>query len=329
MKHLIVTADDFGVFPAINEGIIDAVNAGKVNSVAVLANYKGHVLPNAPYGTKYENSLTNVKWLINNTQANQPEIGCHLTVTSGRPLTGDKMDFACDGDGNFHSYGNFRNFKEPEQLKKLYDELCAQVEELKSVPGCSVKHLTNHHTSLTLFRHHFDEYLKVAKKFGLPIRSADVRPSKRQETYLWILDRKLTSDIPKEEREAMLEFQAKIADEFRKNPFGVKGPDFLDSRHYGPVGLLPATRIAAFWLAKAKRKKLDEFFEEFEKSTEKSVELLLHLAKPGFLTVDRSNHLDYSGVDRNYFDSRALELKAIRDYDLRKWKGVEHKGWSF
>ncbi len=101
MKHLIVTADDYGVFPAINERIIDAVNDGKVNSVSIFSNYKGAVLPNAPSGTPYEDALTNVRWLVNNTQGKSPELDCHLTVTSGKPLTGDKMNFACDQQGNF------------------------------------------------------------------------------------------------------------------------------------------------------------------------------------------------------------------------------------
>ncbi|MDG1435644.1 MAG: ChbG/HpnK family deacetylase [Saprospiraceae bacterium] len=40
-KNLIVTSDDFGVNPSVNDAIINAVNAGKVNSIAVFPNYDG------------------------------------------------------------------------------------------------------------------------------------------------------------------------------------------------------------------------------------------------------------------------------------------------
>lgn len=326
MKNLIVTADDYGVFPSINEGIITAVNAKKVDSVSVLSNYKGAVLPDAPSGTRFENSLTNVKWLINSTKENSPEIGCHLTVTSGKPLTGNKMEFACGSSGNFNDFSDFKNFTEPEQLKNLYNELCAQVEELQSV--CTIKHLTNHHNSLTLFPHHFEQYMKVAQKFNLPMRSADVRPKERQERYLWVQDRLLTGDIPKAEREQILAFQEKIVEEFRNNPFGVRGPGYLESRHYGPIGLVPFARIINFLLPGKKREKLNEFYSEFEKSADKSVELLMHIAKPGILLVDASESLDYSGVDRSYFDSRVVEFNSIMGVDFSEWSAVERRGWG-
>jgi predicted glycoside hydrolase/deacetylase ChbG (UPF0249 family) len=40
-KNLIVTSDDFGVNPSVNNAIINAVNAGKVNSIAAFPNYDG------------------------------------------------------------------------------------------------------------------------------------------------------------------------------------------------------------------------------------------------------------------------------------------------
>ena len=43
MKNLIITADDYGVFPSINQGVKEAILNGKVNSVACLANYKDSV----------------------------------------------------------------------------------------------------------------------------------------------------------------------------------------------------------------------------------------------------------------------------------------------
>src|SRR5688500_6181825 len=117
MKHLIVTADDYGVFPAINDAILDCVKAGKINSVAVLPNYDGN--------GHYASSVQNLQRLLNLSDGNV-DIGCHLTITSGKPVTTDKMAFACDSEGNFKSFTAMRNYHTAEQLKAIEDELCEQ-----------------------------------------------------------------------------------------------------------------------------------------------------------------------------------------------------------
>src|SRR4051812_27086814 len=91
MKQLIITADDFGVYPSINEGIKSAVLKGKVNSVAVLPNYK--------------DSIKNTKELLEAVQ-NKVEIGCHLTITSGKPLVATTETFM-----NGSSFRSFDNLK--------------------------------------------------------------------------------------------------------------------------------------------------------------------------------------------------------------------------
>src|SRR6476620_3508454 len=141
MKHLIVTADDYGVFPAINEAVIEAAKAKKINSVSVLANYDG--------AGNYRSSQENLKILLDEA-GEELDIGCHLTITSGKPLTKEKMDFIRDEDGNFLSYRSFRNFKSPAEKAALKNELCAQVDRLHELTGFKIKHLTNHHNSLTL-----------------------------------------------------------------------------------------------------------------------------------------------------------------------------------
>lgn len=327
MKNLIVTADDFGVFPSVNEAIIDAVKAKKVNSVSVFANYKGEVLPGAPAGTRFETSLANARWLVNETEAAPPEIGCHLTVTSGKPLTGERMDFLCDAWGNFRSFKEYTNFRKPEQLSRLKDELCAQIEELKSV--CTVKHLTNHHNSLTLFEHHLGVYVQVAQQFGLPMRSVDIRPADRQKHYISIQNLFLMDNIPENERREMKKFQERIKVFFGAVEPKVNAPAYMDSSHYGPIGLLPAGAMVGM-VIRHKRKELERFFTDFESNSDNCAEFLVHLAKPENGIVNRSRHLNYAGVDRNYFDSRALEFRSIMEFEyggLSNW--FEHRGWTF
>lgn len=319
MKHLIITADDYGVFPAINGAILEAVKEGKINSVAALANFDGH--------GQYPGSVENLKRLIGVAEG-KAEIGCHLTITSGKPVTGDKMKFACDAAGNFLSYTSMRNFKTPQELKALEEELCEQVKRLESVNGFKAKHLTNHHNSLTLFPHHFKVYMDVARKFNLPMRSTLIRPDKRQNFYMQYLDRRLSNSIHAIDRDEMLKFAKGIGDFFKAEGTALKSPQVLDSRHYGPVSLLPLVRLAEQLLVRRKRKGMDELYASFKAGEENSLEFLLHLARPGRFSVDRSRDLDYTGIDRSYFDSRAIEFKSIMGYDTGQWEGVARKGWG-
>jgi len=322
MKHLIITADDYGVFPSVNEAVIGALEKEKLNSVSVFSNYNG--------SDKYDSSETNFRKLLDKA-ANLPfetEFGCHLTITSGRPITGDKMNFVCDDKGYFRSYTEMPNFKKPEQLQALKEELIAQVEYLERIQKGSVRHLTNHHNSLTLFPHHYDVYMEVARLMKIPMRSACVRPELKQNIYLRFLNYSLKDDIHAIDREKLRDFATKIVSYFNDNANGVKAPQVLDSRHYGPLSFLPV-RLAQPLLVSQKRKNLDALFSDFTASNDNSIELLLHLATPKWSGVDTSKDLDYPGVDRGYFDSRVIEYLSITGYDIKKWKDITVKVWKY
>jgi predicted glycoside hydrolase/deacetylase ChbG (UPF0249 family) len=319
MKHLIVTADDYGVFPTINEAILEGVREGKLNSVAVLSNFNGH--------GQYPGSVENLGRLIEASEG-RADIGCHLTITSGKPITGDKVKFACDAHGNFFSITNLRNFKSPEELRALEEELCEQIKRLESVNGFKVKHLTSHHNSLTLFPHHFKVYMEVARKFNLPMRSTLIRPRKRQSFYLKYLNHRLSGTIHAMDRSEMMKFARGICDYFKANSGTLKSPQVLDSRLYGPVSPSLLVRLVEGLLVRLKRRSMDKLYESFKAGEENSLEILLHLARPGLFSVDRSRDLDYTGIDRSYFDSRVIEFKSIMGYDMGKWEGVERKGWA-
>ena len=81
MKKLIITTDDYGVIPSINSAIIEAINKNKVNSVAAFSNYDG--------SRKYKSAVANAKILLDKTNGNV-DLGCHVTITSGKPITEDK-----------------------------------------------------------------------------------------------------------------------------------------------------------------------------------------------------------------------------------------------
>ncbi|MFL5751952.1 MAG: ChbG/HpnK family deacetylase [Bacteroidia bacterium] len=320
MKHLIVTADDYGVFPAINKGVIEAAKSRRLNSVSVLANFAGN--------ENYPGSLDNLEHLLNETSdlPDELEIGCHLTITSGKPLTGDKMSFACDSQGYFLGYTEMKNYKNPEELAAIKEELCEQVKQLESRGNFKVMHLTNHHNSLTLLPHHFSIYMEVARLFHLPMRSTRVRPEGRQNFYLRFLNFKLRDDMNPADRADIERFAREVEDYFRVYNAGIKAPEVLDSRNYGPISFIP-TRLVEYLLVAQKKQNFDKLYRSFINAQEDSLELLLHLAKgSGALGVDHSHDLDYPGIDRGYFDSRVAELSAVMGYDFN-WENVEIKGW--
>jgi len=159
MKKLIVTADDFGVFPSVNQGIKEAILDGKVNSVACISNYK--------------DSVKNAKDLLNEV-VNKTDIGVHLTISSGKPLV-------LNSNSSFIHNGYFKPFGEldiddiEKQLPELKRELIAQVEVLKD-SNVPVNHISCHHNTLTTTKALFQTYLEVANKFNFPMRSVNLIP---------------------------------------------------------------------------------------------------------------------------------------------------------
>ena len=68
---VIVNADDYGYFPGVSQGILDAARGGVVTATGILAT--------SPY------FATHVPWL---TACAEVDVGVHLNLTTGRPLTG-------------------------------------------------------------------------------------------------------------------------------------------------------------------------------------------------------------------------------------------------
>lgn len=325
MKNLIITADDFGVFPAINEGVYEALKARKINSVAAFANFEGK--PATAASAAISSSVENARELHNRFGDNV-DIGCHLTITSGKPVTGDKIDFMCNA-GYFRDYTEILFFRSPAQLKLLEEELCAQVDQLVHTAGVPVKHLTCHHNSLCLIEEYFHVYLEVARKFKLPMRSVNVRPEKENNLYLKHIYRKLRDDMPAEDRHEVLRYKDIITHCFGEHCDGVRSPDRVDSTHYGPVGLFPGLFVGLLkgLFAWNKNRQLKNMLEEFEASEERHLELMLHLGNNKNKHITQQVSTMYPGVAPNYFDSRAAELKSILKYAFENHQEINRNGW--
>ena len=119
--NLIVTADDYGVSPAVDDAIIDSIKKGLVNSVTVLMNFEGSV-----------DALKRLaRFLRDKNLTNSVGVGIHLNVVTGKPILDDfNGSIVKDKSGNFHTSGHYLNTKSielPNQVQ-INKELISQID---------------------------------------------------------------------------------------------------------------------------------------------------------------------------------------------------------
>lgn len=125
MRPIVFCADDLGMGPDADEGIVRAVGTGLVREVSLCVT-----------GPHTEASLRRVTAL-------GASIGLHLSLTFGRALTGPIVGLT-DARGRFHGLGRVlarARFADPERLRA---EVRAQLERLRQL-GVEPTHLNGHH----------------------------------------------------------------------------------------------------------------------------------------------------------------------------------------
>ena len=116
MTKIIFTADDYGCVDEIDKGIRYAIKGKMTNSVAVFANGPNRIKSFAAIKKLQDGKLV--------------DVGCHLTITSGSPLS-DVTEFS-KGD-RFRAYyelkrkGTFSKKKREKIKVLLRTELEAQI----------------------------------------------------------------------------------------------------------------------------------------------------------------------------------------------------------
>ena len=150
-KRIIVNADDFGLSPNINRGIIEAVQAGVVKSASMLAN-----------GEAVDDALERA--------GKRPElgIGLHLSVVFGKPISpSEKIPSLIFAKGEFaRGYGQFlrRYLTGGVKLAEVEYEWEQQREKLDSL---EIDHLDSHQ-HLHLLPGLFKLAVRLAEKWGIP-----------------------------------------------------------------------------------------------------------------------------------------------------------------
>lgn len=148
--RLIVNADDLGMSPGVNKGIVESMINGVVTSTSLMVN-----MPSAPQGV---------------AQALQHKlaVGMHLNLTSGRPiLPPRKVPSLVRADGTFHTHAEFRRRLIGLQisLREMYLEFSAQVEAARRM-GIEPTHLDTHH-HLHLWLPVAGVLLRVGRRYGI------------------------------------------------------------------------------------------------------------------------------------------------------------------
>jgi len=128
-RRLIVNADDFGLTPGVDRGILRAVAAGSVSSVSIMANLAEGVAVAALAAAYPEVSL-----------------GAHLNLTTGRPLRpGRELPSLVDATGEFLSLATLTRRALAGRVRgaEVARELEAQLARLRG-HGAAVDHVDSH-----------------------------------------------------------------------------------------------------------------------------------------------------------------------------------------
>ncbi|MBP2652069.1 MAG: YdjC family protein [Firmicutes bacterium] len=150
MLKLIINADDLGLTPGCNAGIVQAMTQGLISDTTLMIN-----MEHAPAAVE----------LLKTNGINK--VGLHLNLTCGRPvLAVSEVPTLVDGEGRFRrkvvQAVQFMSAKEVEQ------ELNAQVEKFLAT-GLTLTHLDSHHHAHS-YPVVLDIAIKLAQRLNVPMR---------------------------------------------------------------------------------------------------------------------------------------------------------------
>jgi predicted glycoside hydrolase/deacetylase ChbG (UPF0249 family) len=165
MKSLIINADDLGADEARNRGIVEAIQAGRVTSVSVLAN-----------GDGFEDAMHTWKGL----GTTNVSLGIHINLSEGKPIS-KGLSLLTGQDGFFLGKKATRELLHQKVSGELENEIQREVEaqiDMLRAFGTPITHLDGHQ-HIHVFPPVFPIALKRASENKIPwIRVPDEpRPS--------------------------------------------------------------------------------------------------------------------------------------------------------
>lgn len=149
-KKLIVNADDFGLSQEVNGGIIHCFKNGIVTSASLLVNREG-----------FDDAIEKIK------ENHDLDIGVHLNIFRGRPLTGLKYLVRKNGEmaGNILFFMLKILMNKKSARCEIYQEFEAQIKKAME-SGVVISHMdTEKH--IHMFPFVFDIVADLAKKYNI------------------------------------------------------------------------------------------------------------------------------------------------------------------
>jgi predicted glycoside hydrolase/deacetylase ChbG (UPF0249 family) len=157
MRYLIVNADDLGIAPGVNRGILETHQHGIVTSTTAMVNQ-----PDAADGIR-----------LIQTHAPRMGIGLHITLTRGYPvLPPEQVPSLVRSDGQFYGRAQFSRVSMLFRSQDLRAEIQAQFDRFIALAGRLPDHLDSHHYVAYLHPVSFEIMLKLVTEYQLPLRSA-------------------------------------------------------------------------------------------------------------------------------------------------------------
>ncbi|MFK8045074.1 MAG: ChbG/HpnK family deacetylase [Crocinitomicaceae bacterium] len=336
-KRIIFTADDYGAYKEIDDGIINALKNGSLNSVAMLAN--GHDL---------QKSIRKIKPF---QEAGQVEIGCHFTINSGyalSPAMRENEFFTHNGHFQPFFKMNFSKITHQKHLTQnietLKGEIVAQLKLLMD-NGIKVTHLSSHFNTLIFFKEFCqaqNEVLSHPDFKHIKIRSKAVKPKISKSVLRFLSATRSTFKgekfTEKEVEEKVEQYYRSIDQWFRKyeadGNYTPKMADVLEGFHYQALGSTRIGRSTRKRKAKSKSEKLwQKYYEATNES--KSIEFMFHLADKEFMDQNRNRrelkaYLEgkYAGVTPRYMDNRAVEYASLSLFTEEYLTELPTKAWE-
>ena len=149
--QLVINADDYGYFDCVSRGIIEGAKAGVITATGIMANANDFA--------------KRIAWL---DEVPNLDLGVHLNVTYGRPLTQEMIQALSFNEGRFP--GKFQVIKaltlKTLQVRDVVGEWRAQIRRCRD-SGIEIRFL-NSHEHIHMFPPLFRETLGLAREFDIP-----------------------------------------------------------------------------------------------------------------------------------------------------------------
>ena len=144
MKQLIITADDYGMSPAVNQAIQEGIDNGIITST--------NVMMNMPFCDD-----------VNRIHGKRASIGLHWNLTCGKPvLPSEQIPSLVDRNGDFHSVSEFHRLHKSGAIAdaEIEKELTEQYRKYMQIWG--TPDYWNTHENVHLSMKLFQVFLKTA-----------------------------------------------------------------------------------------------------------------------------------------------------------------------